>query len=283
MRRRRPEEPAEQAFEGTVRQAALRVGSTITSYDGETATLDGRLSGTVALADLRAACELEPRGQWLRVVQGALHGLSQSAQVELDLRDVDAVRPLLRSRVYAEGALLADDVATQHLAEGLVEVLVAEVDGAVRSLPTTVVDGWGVSRGELFVQGRQQVLAAGLLTRRELDLEGVVLTALESSAPFAATHVHWLPSYVDVPAAGALVALPTRHLVLVAPMVGRTQTIDAAQALLVNADRLWRDGPGELSPDLWWWKPPELVLLPGDPTSLRPPIEFLQVLDGLPG
>ena len=237
----------------------------------------------MALADLRAACELEPRAQWLRVVQGALHGLSQSAQVELDLSDLEAVRPLLRSRVYADGAVLADDVATQHLAEGLVEVLVAELEGAVRSLPTAVVDGWGAPRGELFVQARRQVLAAGLLTRRELDLEGVVLIALESGAPFAATHVHWLPSYVDVPAAGALVAMPTRHLMLVAPMVGRTQTLDAAQALLVNADRLWREGPGELSPDLWWWKPPELVLLPGDPGSLSPPEAFLEVLDALPG
>ena len=35
---------------------------------------------------------------------------------------------------------------------------------------------------------------------------------------------------------GLLVALPTRHLVLCAPMQGREQTLDAAQALLVNAD-----------------------------------------------
>ena len=252
------------------------------AYDGETVDLDGRLTGTVALADLRAACALEPQARWGRVVQEALHGLALSVQEKVDLSDVGAVRPLLRSRVYAEGAVLADDVVCEPLAAGLVEVLVAEVLGAVRSLPAAVVEAWGVARPELFVQARRQVLDGGLLTRRELDLDGVILIALESPSPFAATHVHWLPSYVDVPPAGALVALPTRHLILVAPLVTRESTLAAAQALLVNADRLWQDGPGGLSPDLWWWKPPELVLLPGTPTSLSPPPAFIEVLDALP-
>lgn len=265
-----------------VRLAATRVGSTVVSYDGEVVVLDGRLTGTVGLSDLRAACELEPRKQWLRVVQGALHGLAQSMQADLDLLDLDALRPHLRSRIYAVGALLTEDVVTEPLAEGLVEVLVLEVQGAVRTVPAPVVRQWQVSVPALFVQARQQTVDAGLPSRRSLDLDGVQLTALESTGPFTATHVHWLPSFVDVPPAGALLAMPTRHLVLVAPMLGRQQALDTAQALLVNAERLWREGPGGLSPDLYWWHPPELLLLPGTPTSLSPPVAFLEVLDALP-
>ena len=264
-----------------VRLAATRVGSTVVAYDGETVVLDGRLTGTIALSDLRAACDLEPRKGWLRVVQGALHGLAQSVQSDVDLLDLEAVRPHLRSRVYAVGALLTEDVVTEPFADGLLEALVVEVQGAVRTVPAVIVLQWQVSVPGLFVQARQQTLDAGLPRRSTLDLDGVELTALESTGPFTATHVHWLPSYVDVPPAGALVALPTRHLVLVAPLLGRQQTLDAAQAMLVNADRLWREGPGGLSPDLWWWHPPDLVLLPGTPTSLSPPPAFLQVLDAL--
>jgi len=139
-----------------------------------------------------------------------------------------------------------------------------------------------VGRSAPFPRARQQTLDAGLPMRSTLDLDGVELVALELPTPFAPTHVHWLPSYVDVPPAGALVCLPTRHLVLVAPMVGRQQVLDAAQTMLVNAERLWQDGPGGLSPDLYWWHPPALVLLPGTPTSLSPPVEFLHVLDALP-
>lgn len=242
--------------------------------------MTGRLTGTIALADLRAACALEPRARWDRLVQEAFHGLALSAEAVIDLTDLDRVGPLLRSRVYAEGAVLADDVVTQHLADGLVEVLVAELGGAVRAVPPSAVAVWGGPPP--FPRARQQTLDAGLPMRSTLDLDGVELVALELPTPFAATHVHWLPSYVDVPPAGALVCLPTRHLVLVAPMVGRQQVLDAAQTMLVNAERLWQDGPGGLSPDLYWWHPPALVMLPGTPTSLSPPVEFLQVLDALP-
>lgn len=266
-----------------MRFAAHRLGCHVEAYRGETVQLSGRLSGLVGLDDLRARCLLVPRSAWPALVQDTLEGLAVSREARVDLLDLELVRPLLRSRVYAEGAVLADDVVTEPLAPGLVEVLVAEIELAVTAVPSGVVSGWGVPVPELFVQARRQVLDAGLLVPQRLDLGGVVLTSLESASPFAATHVHWLPSYVDVPGAGALVALPTRHLLLVAPMLERTQTLDAAQTLLVNADRLWRDGPGGLSPDLWWWHPPRLVPLPGSPTSLSPPPEFVAVLDALAG
>ena len=272
----------EDELAGAVRMAASRVGSTVTSYDGETVSLHGRLSGTVALSDLRAACRLEPRANWNRVVQVALHGLALSQEDKVDLRDFTAARPRLRSRVYTEGALLVEDVVSEPLASGLVEVLVADVSGAVTTIPSAVAHGWGVDLAGVFDCARQQTLDAGLPIRSELDLDGVVLTALELPTPFAATHVHWLPSYLDVPPSGALVVMPTRHLLLVATLQNRQQTLDAAQAMLVNADRLESEGPGGLSPDLYWWHPPDLVLLPGSPTSLSPPAEFIEVLDTLP-
>ncbi|MFN2523537.1 MAG: hypothetical protein ABR614_09555, partial [Mycobacteriales bacterium] len=94
--------------------------------------------------------------------------------------------------------------------------------------------------------------------------------------------LHRLGSLVDVPAAGALIALPTRHLLLVAPLRTRTLAVEAAQLLLLNADRIWSDGPWPLSPDLWWWRSGELLHLPGTTTSLSPPVEFVRVLDALP-
>lgn len=283
MRRlRRPRDP-DQEFAGAVRDACGRMGLTVVRLDLERVELLGRINGTVALEDVRAACDLEPMDRWTAVVLDALQGLAVSLETPVDLTDAEAVRPLLRVRLYAEGALLADDVVRRPVAAGLVEVLVAEVSGAVRQVPPAVVAGWGVPEDELFELGRRQVLAAGLLARRALDLGGVAVTVLESTSAFAATHVHWLGSYVDVPPAGLLVALPTRHLVLCTPLVTRAATLDAAQALLVNADLLWREGPGGLSPDLWWWRDGQLVLLPGTATSLSPPASFLTVLDALPG
>lgn len=261
----------------------MRLGLVVRSLDGEVVVLQGRIDGTVALGDVRAACALRPVPEWPAVVLDALQGLARSLEAEVDLRDLALARPLLRSRVVAEGALLAEDVLRRPLAAGLAEVLVADVGGAVRSLPPQVVAGWDADPDALLDLGRQQVLAAGLLSRRTVDLGGVEVLALEAPSAFAATHVWALPSYVDVPPAGLLVALPTRHLVLVAALTGRHQALDLAQALLVNADDIWRAGPGALSPDLYWWRGDRLTLLPGTPTSLSPPLGFLEVLDALPG
>lgn len=260
----------------------MRLGLTVLALSVDRVDLRGRINGVVALEDLRAACALRPTGEWPTVVGEALQGLALSLETPVDVTDPVAVRPLLRVRVYSEGAVLADDVVSRPLCEGLVEVLVADVGGAVRPLPPRVAASIG-EPAALFELGRRQVLEAGLLALSTLDLDGVRLTALEGPSPFAATHLHWLPSYIDVPEAGLLVALPTRHLVLCAPILARGDVLAAAQVLLANADRLWRAGPGALAPDLWWWRPEGMVLLPGTPTSLSPPTDFLQVLDALPG
>lgn len=245
--------------------------------------LRGRIEGTVALDDVRAACALEPVAAWPGVVLEALQGLARSLETPVDLADEAAVRPLLRARLYTPGALLGDEVVGRPLAEGLVEVLVADVRGAVRPLPPPVVHRWGSDLDELLDLGRAQVRADGELAVRPLDLGGAAVLALESPSAFAATHVCWLQAYVAPPPGGLLVALPTRHLVLCAPVDGREQTLDAAQALLLNAEQLWQSAPGALSPDLWWWRDGRLVLLPGTPTSLSPPEEFVTVLDALTG
>lgn len=261
----------------------MRLGLTVGSYDGETVEVAGRLAGRVALHDVRATCRLAPRRQWEGLVLATLQGLALSAEADVDLGRYEAVGPLLRSRVLTEAAVLLDDVVAVPLSDGLVEVLVADVRGAVTPLPPQVVLGWQPTVADLFDRARQQTAAVLAPTVRGLDLDGVHLVAVESTSAFAATAVRRLGGYLEIPASGALVALPTRHLLLAAPLRSRADTLAAAQLLLVNAERLEREGPGGLSPDLWWWRPEALVRLPGSPSGLRPPIEFLDVLDALPG
>lgn len=275
--------PPDEQFEGALREACTRLGVTVVAWDGECADLLGRLEGKVALDDVRAACALEPAARWPALVQEALQGLALAVEARVDLSDAEALLPALRTRAYAEGQLLADDVVRRPLADGLVEVLVADIAGTVRTLSPAVVAAWGRDPAALLDLGRRQVLDGPPPLGRTVDLGGAQVLALESPSAFTATHVHVLPAYADLTADGALVALPTRHLLLVAPLRTRQGALDAAQALLVNAELLWQQGPGALSPDLWWWRDGALVLLPGTPTSLSPPAAFLEVLDALPG
>lgn len=274
---------AEDDFAGSLRVACERLGLSVMSYDGECVEVRGRrLNGRVALDDLRARCSLLPRREWEGVLLEALHALALAREARADLADLAVAGPLLRARVQSEGSVLTEDGVHVALCPGLVEVLLVETEGALAPVPPAVADGWGVPADELLLRGRSQSLAVEepFLEPVDLGCEGVV--AVQTSSPYAGSQVFRLGSLLGLPDAGALVALPTRHLLLAAPLLTRAGALDAAQALLANAEPLWRQGPGGLSPDLYWLRDGALVHLPGTPTSLSPPLAFLRVLDALP-
>lgn len=263
--------------------ACDRLGLSVVAYGGESVDVVGRrLTGKIGVDDLRARCALLDRSRWVAELTDALQALAVSREDAERLADLEVAGPLLRVRVQAEGAVLTDDVVRSPLCPGLVEVLVVERHGTLAPVPVPAARGWAVAEQELLARGRRQVLAAETPSVGRVDLGGEPVVALETSSAFAAVHLHRLADLAEVPPAGALVALPTRHLTLVAPLVSRADTLHAAQALLVNAEQLWRQGPGGLSPDLFWWRAGRLVHLPGTPTSLSPPVEFVEVLDNLP-
>lgn len=270
-------------FQGVVRFACMQLGLSVLRYDGEHVQVRGRrLSGLVGLDDVRARCDLLPRARWPEVVLDALQTLALAREAQTARWAAGPDDALLRARVQSEGSVLADDVVARPLCPGLVEVLLVDEQGALAQVPSAVAGGWGVPFEVLLQRGRAQALALEQPTVEALDLgvEGVV--AVQTSSPFAGSQVLRLAELVDVPAAGALVALPTRHLLLAAPLRTRAQALDAAQALLANAEQLWEQGPGPLSPDLFWLCGGDLVHLPGTPTSLSPPLAFVELLDALP-
>jgi hypothetical protein len=269
-----------------VRSELDRLGCQITRLDVREAVVSGRMRGTVGLRNIQQTCIPLPRAAWRGVIAEHLGGLAQAAEIRLDLRDLDAVRPLLRARLYDEAGDERGLLAGRVVAPGLFEALVVDQPRSVHGVPTAVASGWGEPVDELLELARAQVLDDGLLTRQQLDLGAASATLLEDASPYTSGHLAWLPSYIDVPRAGALVAVPTRHLLLAHPMLEREATLSAAHALLLNADRLYDRGPGGISPHLYWWRPEEIVLLPGsvvgERVELRPPQEFVRVLETLP-
>lgn len=264
-----------------MRFAAARLGLLVQSYDGELVTVVGRFAGTVALDELFARCRAVDRVRWPAMVLEAFERIARSVEIGPALRHWATAAPLLRTRVVTEGSLLVEEAVGRPFGDGLIEILVADAGGAVTPLSPTLVAGWDMPVDELLRRGRAAVLDHELPSVRSLDLGPVTALVLETPTVFAAVHLNALPAYADIGAAGALVALPTRHLVLVVTITGRSQALDAAQALLVNAELLEGESPAPLSPDLWWWRAGALVRLPGTPTDLRPPRAFLDVLGEL--
>ncbi len=277
----------EEVFLSLVRSELDRLGCQIARLDLREAVVSGRMRGTVGLRNIQQSCAPLPRGQWREVIADHLGGLADAAQIPLDLRELAPLRQLLRARLYDEAGEERGLLAGRVVAPGLFEALVVDQPRSVHGVPAEVAASWGEPLADLLALGRGQVIAEGLLERQHLDLGATTATLLEDTSPYTSGHLAWLPSYVDVPDAGALVAVPTRHLLPAHPMLDRERTLAAAQALLLNASRLYDEGPGGISPHLYWWRPAELLLLPGsvdgERAELRPPLEFVRVLESLPG
>ena len=133
---------------------------------------------------------------------------------------------------------------------------------------------------ELFAVGRDGVRADGPLECDVIDDTGI--RVLEGSTFYAATHLVWLESYLDPGPYGALAVAPTRSTIAACPIRKDTAQI-TAERLRAFASDAHEDGPGSLTPDLFWWRGGTLTLLERAGTGRGElPADFLKFLASLP-
>ncbi|MCP9947894.1 hypothetical protein [Actinomadura madurae] len=205
----------------------------------------------------------------------------------LDLSDFDLAQHLLRTRIYpaeADNGVLA----ARPFAPGLIEVVVVDTPTTVRTVTTEEMNGWPVSGDALFMLGRANVRADGPLQLDEQDLGGVRVSVLHGWTFYAVTHLAWLEEYLPIGPYGALVIAPNRSLIVAHPLqisaghprARYREAVAAATELQAQAHRAYEEGPGSLSPHLYWWRAGELTYLAtryeGDTMVL--PEEFASVL-----
>jgi hypothetical protein len=199
-------------------------------------------------------------------------------------------RSMLKIRLYPESMLQGHvdeaPVVARHLAPGLLAVVARDLPETVEAVPREHAAAWGIPDDELFRLGYANVADQDQpqVQTRRLD-PGFELTTLSSDSFFTTTNALWPDRYLQVfSATGALVGVPHRHSVLV-HSIRDFSALYAINLMLVSLDRMFRQGPGSLSPSLYWWRPGSFTLLPGDVVEgqvrFSPPSEFVQVLNRL--
>ena len=102
---------------------------------------------------------------------------------------------------------------------------------------------------------------------------------------FAASHALLLAERLPPEATdGAIFAVPHRHALLYAPIVD-LGVVESLNRIIVTAVGMFQQGPGSISPGLYWWRDGSITLLPaqvdGKKVAFAPPDEFVAVLNGL--
>lgn len=175
---------------------------------------------------------------------------------------------------------------------GTVLVLVRDLPEAVLSVPREQAATWGLGTAALFELALQSTLAEPVEEaplplgegRNRRAARGPAARLWHGHGNFVATHA--LDLQRALPAgASALVAAPNRHLVLFYRFTG-PEALDALLPMWSLAQQAHADGPGPVTPDLFWWHDgrftPIQIELRGAQLHITPPAAMQRALAGLP-
>jgi hypothetical protein len=257
--------PAEFAeFCGALEAALKEMGRTY-EIDAEAGVVRAEEPGqpepnTLGLLNLAQMCRQAPRLDWPHIIRRHFDQILRHRAEAGDLMnrlesDFEAARPLLKVRLYPADTPL-DPSAVQHPAEGILAALVYDLPETVMSVSKDHIARWGRPAGELFKIALDNVRGEPGIQDELLEIPGrVSFHILNGTSFFTATHALLLEQRLPKPISelGALVAVPTRHTVLYHAIADDTVSA-AIHAMVFYANGLFQQGPGSITPTLYWWR-----------------------------
>ncbi len=206
--------------------------------------------------------------------------------------DADDLLRAAHARLLPADALTPDIAGSlryaRPVADGLVLAYALDLPGEVRILTDPDVERCG--REELR-QAAYENLMRVPVTHEEIPCEGTVLHSFYGDSHFVSSKALFLAAAVrevtgaSLPHAGALVVVPSRHNLVYHPLADGT-VADAVNHLAAYALGAFQDGPGALSPRVYWWHRGGLTSLTvvdedSRTFSVRPPARLLDLMRGL--
>ncbi|ANP51551.1 hypothetical protein J2Z21_009072 [Streptomyces griseochromogenes] len=243
-----------------------------------------------SLHDLAHMCRKVPEEQWPGLVAAHFARLRQASKggesAEELLRDVHArLLPVESLTPELANALRYARV----VADGLVFAYALDAPTSVRILTDDDVERAGIE--ELGRAAYANLMRVPVQHDEVVVEEGAMLHSLYGDSPFVAGKALFLSEAArqavgePLPDAGALVVVPTRHNLVYHPIADGS-VVDALNSLAAYALGAHEDGPGALSPRVYWWHRgglTSLTVIDHDTRtfSLRPPPLLLGLMKGL--
>jgi hypothetical protein len=246
----------------------------------------------LGLLNLMQVCHGRSASEWPGIVAGHFgrvltHGAEAIGEIDRLSADFEEARGLIKVRLYPAEVAAHEAYRSAVTTSPMPDVLAT----LVYDMPETIItvhrehaESWGVPPDDLFAIALANVRDGDPVKAEPLDLDdGTPLTVLSGESFFTASHALLLRQYLSPEHdLGALVAVPHRHAVVFHPIVD-AKVIPAINALIALAHGMYRDGPGSVSPHLYWWRLGEFTQLPAtvvaNSIEFSPPEEFVHVLN----
>ena len=280
------------AFHAAVTAELTAMGLEFALRDG---SVDVRRPGgepqALGLQNLAQRCHQVPRAEWPKEVhlhfEMVLSAETEARELLSKARDFDAIRGILKVNVYGQKLPRGPkaEIFTWDIAEGLIGCLVYDLPNTTRSVSVDDAQVWGRSRDELIRLAISNATADKVVEENVDVTEGCSLRVLGGGF-FTSSNALNLETRVPLEHPwGALVCVPNRHTVVYHPITS-IKVVAAVNTMLLLAQKMFVDGPGSITPELYWWRAGKLERLPArvvDDNALQfmPPDAFVKMLDQL--
>lgn len=243
---------------------------------------------------LAAVADHDDEGALLDAVHAHINTLHQAsdARHRPELSDYANARPLLAARVYPMAAVAqyvgkSEIVMRQHL-PGTYTLLMLDLEGAFSSVAQARLAEWGVTEPEAFAAAHVNAARADVrLSRTEIDLgTGPLELYLAQEENYAASFALALGAHTPMVVGehGALVAVPSRALVIILPLPSKAPK-DVAERFAQSARKLidesFEQHPYGVSTEVYWLEPRGgYQRITGEDGVVRTPAGLAGVLGG---
>jgi hypothetical protein len=211
--------------------------------------------------NLAQVCQQAPRSRWPGLVRDHLDRsdprLMQGVAESMTASRYTEVRDNLLLRIYPEDYLAQCPSATiVHRTDlpGTITVLVLDSPSSAMAVPTPIAQFWGVSTTELFARALANVALRSYPWKR-LELPPPCDPFDYATGDLYVTSQALCPGRLPVQGRhGNLLGLPHRGILLCYP-IDRLPSLAPLEALLPMTHGMFRDGPGSITPHLYWHTP----------------------------
>jgi len=256
--------------------------------EGTTVVVTHPRQTTVGLTTLAQVCKGEPSDLWPQRIEEFLAAFD-AVEDRSDVESLDEVRSMVKARLYPDDYAVGTpiELVARPFAESVLAVVTLDLPTAVQAVTTDVLERWQVDVDELFDLAFANAWADGPSEREEAHLgPDLTISVLVGDSFFTTTSVGRLDELIDVPAGGALVSIPNRHVILAHP-VESVEVVRVVSPLIEMTRRFYDQGPGSLSQHVYWWRDRQLwwqpaVVGPGG-IEFHPTDDFVQMLNRLGG
>ena len=240
------------------------------------------------LGNLAQRCNQEDPSRWESIVATHFTALEQMVGRDMDALAADfaQVRPILRVRLMPDesmGGVAVAQTVSRRPAPGMIANLVYDFPDSTATVQEDHLARWPVGADEVFDIAIANVRAEPPPAAESVDADGIQLRVIAGDSFYVASRALFLDELLGGVRDGVF-AVPNRHVLLWYPVTDLS-VVEAMSPMFQIAMNLFREGPGSISDQLYWWQGGEFVHLPhtvsGKNINFVPPDDFVALLNGL--